>query len=59
MSKRLDEVEEATKKFCLYLERNYPKECQGDAEYTRLQEALDSFLKWGYWSRHEEGEDEV
>ena len=53
MSKKLDEVESRVKEFCLYLERNYPKEYQGSAEYTRLWRTLEAFLQWGYWSKHE------
>ena len=59
MSKKLDEVESRVKEFCLYLERNYPKEYQGSAEYTRLWRTLEAFLQWGCWSKHEEEEHDL
>lgn len=47
---KLDYIQAKTEEFMAILEKEYPE--QDIAEYTRLVNQLDTFLKWGFWSRH-------
>lgn len=55
MSLILDEIEKKTKEFKELLKK-YPE--KRISEYTRLVDQLDVFLMYGFWSRHEEEDEE-
>lgn len=49
---KLLRLEKEAEAFLKKLRKNYPEHAQGDAEFTRVEEALEHFLKWGYWAKH-------
>lgn len=52
----LREIEQMTNVFRADLSLGYP--FQDIAEFTRLRDALDNFLHYGFWERHLEDESE-
>lgn len=48
-NKKLRNLRVLVRGFRKMLKQQYPKEFQGDAEYTRLENQLDMFINYGSW----------
>lgn len=52
MKQSYDQIKEETKNFLKYIKKHYPD--QDIAEFTRLRDDLETFLKYGCWEEYNE-----